>query len=61
MAVVRIWEGVSREKAEEYEKFLIERVGPDYSSVEGLKNMYSRRRNEEKIVHFLPLIIKVIS
>ncbi|MFA4647331.1 hypothetical protein P8X24_08805 [Pyrococcus kukulkanii] len=54
-------ERVPREKAEEYEKFLIERVGPDYSSVEGLKNMYSRRRNEEKVVHFLPLIIKVIS
>ena len=41
------------EKADEYEKFMIDRAAPDYGSVEGLIKLYFQRKNEEKKAHFL--------
>ncbi|ASJ16832.1 antibiotic biosynthesis monooxygenase [Thermococcus chitonophagus] len=58
MTIGRIWHGkVPREKADEYEKFLIERAAPDYSSVEGLKKMYFTRRDERDVTHFLLITV----
>ncbi|MGD9365922.1 MAG: hypothetical protein PVH87_09515 [Desulfobacteraceae bacterium] len=54
MAIMRLWHGeVAIEKADEYEKFMIERAAPDYGSVEGLIKLYFQRKNEEKKAHFL--------
>ncbi len=54
MTIMRLWHGeVTIEKADEYEKFMIERAAPDYSSVEGLLKLYFQRKNEEEIAHFL--------
>ncbi|EEB74546.1 hypothetical protein [Thermococcus sp. AM4] len=54
MAVMRLWHGkVPLDKADEYERFLIERALPDYGSVEGLLKLYFTRRNEGSIAHFL--------
>ena len=54
MAVMRLWHGkVPLDKADEYERFLIERALPDYSSVKGLLKLYFTRRNEGSIAHFL--------
>ncbi len=54
MSIMRLWHGeVAIEKADEYEKFMIERAAPDYSSVEGLVKLYFQRKNEEKKAHFL--------
>jgi len=58
LAVMRLWHGkVPIEKADEYEKFLIEKAVPDYSSVDGLLKMYFLRRNEGSIAHFLLITI----
>lgn len=36
MAIMRLWHGkVAIEQADEYEKFMINKAAPDYSSVEG--------------------------
>ena len=54
MSIMRLWHGeVAIEKADEYEKFMIERAAPDYGSVEGLVKLYFQRKNEEKKAHFL--------
>ena len=54
MAIMRLWHGKGEiEKADEYEKFMIERAAPDYGSVEGLIKLYFQRKNEEKKAHFL--------
>lgn len=54
MTVMRLWHGeVAIEKADEYEKFMIERAAPDYGSVEGLIKLYFQRKDEEKKAHFL--------
>jgi len=58
MAIMRLWHGeVAAEKADEYEQFMIERAAPDYSSVEGLINLYFQRKDEENISHFLLVTI----
>ncbi|BAD84930.1 hypothetical protein, conserved [Thermococcus kodakarensis KOD1] len=58
MAIMRLWHGrVPREKRDAYERFLIERAVPDYSSVEGLLKLYFTRRDEEKETHFLLVTI----
>lgn len=52
--ILRTWHGrTRREDADAYEKFTIERAGPDYSSVEGLKRFYFTRRDEGDVSHFL--------
>jgi len=57
MAVVRIWHGkVPIEKADDYERFLIDRAAPDYTS-DGLQKLYFLRRNEDAIAHFLLITI----
>ena len=58
MSIMRTWHGeVPIEKADAYEKFMIEKAAPDYSSVEGLQNLYFQRRDEEHIAHFLLVTI----
>jgi len=58
MAIVRLWHGkVPIEKANEYEKFLIERAVPEYGSVEGLLKLYFTRRDEGNVVHFLLITV----
>jgi len=55
---MRLWHGkVAIEKADEYEKFLVERAVPDYSSVDGLMKLYFQRKNEDTIAHFLLITI----
>lgn len=55
MAIMRLWHGrvPPLEKAEEYERFLIERAVPDYGSVDGLLKIYFTRKDEEGVAHFL--------
>jgi heme-degrading monooxygenase HmoA len=54
MSIMRLWHGeVAIEKADEYEKFMIERAAPDYGSIEGLLKLYFQRKNEKKKAHFL--------
>ncbi len=58
MAIMRLWHGeVAIEKADEYEKFMIEKAAPDYSSVEGLLNLYFQRQDEKTKAHFLLVTI----
>ncbi len=53
-----MWHGkVAIEKADEYERFLITKAAPDYSSVDGLLRMYFLRRNENTIAYFLLITI----
>lgn len=55
---MRVWHGeVSIEKADEYEKFMVERAAPDYASVDGLLNLYFQRRDESTKTHFLLVTI----
>jgi heme-degrading monooxygenase HmoA len=55
---MRLWHGeVAIEKADEYEKFMIEKAAPDYGSVDGLLKLYFQRRNENKVAHFLLVTI----
>jgi len=55
---MRLWHGeVAIEKADEYERFMIEKAAPDYSSVDGLLNLYFQRKNEETKAHFLLVTI----
>ncbi len=54
LPVMRIWHGrVPIDKADDYEKFLVKRAVPDYSSVEGLLKLYFTRRDEGDVAHFL--------
>ncbi len=58
MSIMRLWHGeVSLEKADDYERFMIERAAPDYSSVEGLLKLYFQRKNEKNKTHFLLITI----
>ncbi|AIF69694.1 antibiotic biosynthesis monooxygenase [Palaeococcus pacificus DY20341] len=58
MAIMRLWHGkVPVEKADEYERFLIKRAVPDYSSVDGLLKLYFTRKDENKVAHFLLITI----
>ncbi|WP_297090188.1 antibiotic biosynthesis monooxygenase [Thermococcus sp.] len=58
MAVMRLWHGrVPVEKANEYEKFLIERAVPDYSSVDGLLKIYFTRKDDGNIARFILVTI----
>ena len=58
MAVMRLWHGkVAIDKADEYEKFMITKAAPDYSSVDGLLKLYFQRKNENTIAHFLLVTI----
>ncbi len=51
---MRLWHGkVSIEKADEYQKFMVDRAAPDYGSVDGLLKLYFQRRNEGAVAHFL--------
>jgi len=55
---MRLWHGeVSLEKADDYERFMIERAAPDYGSVEGLLKLYFQRKNEKNKAHFLLITI----
>ena len=58
MTIMRLWHGkVAIEKAGEYEKFMISRAAPDYSSVDGLLKLYFQRRNKKETAHFLLVTI----
>ena len=58
MAIMRLWHGeVAIENADEYEKFMIEKAAPDYSSVDGLLNLSFQRKNEKTKAHFLLVTI----
>jgi len=58
LAVVRLWHGkVPIEKADEYERFLIDRAVPEYGSVDGLQKLHFLRRNEDVVAHFLLITI----
>ena len=58
MPIMRLWHGkVPLEKADEYEKFLIERAVPDYGSVDGLLKLYFTRKDEGDVAHFLLVTI----
>ncbi len=55
---MRMWHGrVPRERADDYERFLIERAVPDYSSVDGLLKLYFTRRDDGEVTHFLLVTI----
>jgi len=58
MAIMRTWHGeVSLEKADAYEKFMVEKAAPDYGSVKGLINLYFQRRDKKDKAHFLLVTI----
>ena len=58
MTIMRLWHGeVNIEKADEYEKFMVERAAPDYSSVKGLLNLFFQRKDEKSKAHFLLITI----
>ena len=58
MTIMRLWHGeVAIEKADDYEKFMIDKAAPDYSSVDGLLNLYFQRKNEKTKAHFLLITI----
>ncbi|WP_457741304.1 antibiotic biosynthesis monooxygenase [Thermococcus sp.] len=55
---MRLWHGrVPIEKTDEYERFLIERAVPDYSSVDGLLKFYFTRKDDGNVAHFLLVTI----
>ena len=58
MTIMRLWHGeVAIDKADDYEQFMIERAAPNYSSVEGLLNLYFQRKDETDKAHFLLVTI----
>ncbi len=58
MTIMRLWHGrVSIEKADKYHQFMIDKAAPDYGSVEGLLKLYSQRRDEGAVAHFLLVFI----
>jgi len=58
LTIMRLWHGKAPiAKANEYEKFLIERAVPDYGSVDGLIKPCFTRREEEEVAHFLLVTI----
>ncbi|MCK5574232.1 MAG: hypothetical protein KAI28_00385, partial [Sphingomonadales bacterium] len=58
LAIMRLWHGkVAIEKADDYEKFMVEKAAPDYGSVDGLIKLYFQRRDEGEEAHFLLVTI----
>ncbi len=58
MTIMRLWHGeVAIEKADEYEKFMVEKAAPDYSSADGLLKLFFQRKNEKTKSHFLLVTI----
>ncbi len=58
LAIMRLWHGrVAIEKADDDEKFLVERAVPDYGSVGGLLKRYFQRRDGDGIAHFFLVTI----
>lgn len=54
MTIMRLWHGeVAIEKADDYEKFMIEKAAPDYASIDGLLKLFFQRKNEQTKAHFL--------
>ena len=52
--ILRTWHGrTSLENADAYETFMKVRAAPDYGSVEGLKQIFFTRRDDETCAHFL--------
>ncbi len=52
--ILRTWHGRTALKdAAAYEKFMTERAGADYASVDGFRKLYFTRRDEGEISHFL--------
>jgi len=55
---MRLWHGeVALEKADEYQKFMIEKAAPDYSSVPGLLNLSFQRKDDADKANFLLMTI----
>ncbi len=58
MAIMRLWHGkVLKEKADDYEKLMIDKAVPDYGSVDGLLKLYFQRKDEKEVTHFLLVTI----
>lgn len=58
MSIMRLWHGeVALEKADAYERFMVERAAPDYGSVDGLLKLYFQRRDDKSKAHFLLVTI----
>lgn len=56
--ILRTWHGRTRlSDGDDYEAFMNERAAPDYSSVEGLQNLFFTRRDEGDVSHFLLVTI----
>lgn len=56
--ILRTWHGrTALEDADAYERFLIERAGADYRSVEGFRKLYFTRRDQGDVSHFLLITI----
>jgi heme-degrading monooxygenase HmoA len=54
--ILRMWHGkTARNKADAYEKFLIDRAIPDYRSFSGNLDVSILRRDDENISHFLTI------
>lgn len=54
MTYMRTWHGeVPVDKADAYERFMVERAAPDYGSVDGLLQTLFQRRDEGEVAHFL--------
>ena len=52
--ILRTWHGRTKlSDADAYETFLNERAAPDYSSVDGLVQLFFTRRDEGDVAHFL--------
>jgi len=52
--ILRTWHGRTKlSDADAYEAFMNERAAPDYSSVDGLVQLFFTRRDEGDIAHFL--------
>ena len=58
MKKMRLWHGeVDIDKADDYEKLMIEKAVPYYSSVDGLLSLSFQRRNKDTKAHFLLVTI----
>ena len=54
--ILRMWHGTTaRDKADAYERFLIDRAIPDYRSIAGNLDVSILRRDEGDISHFLTI------
>ncbi len=56
--IARTWHGRTLlQDADAYEAFMKERAAPDYGSVDGLKQIFFTRRDDEDCAHFLLITI----